>query len=347
MLYDRGRLAPLFVLSVGNPGSSFAIEIARKIGLPEKVIQRASDIVGQEYINMDKHLQDISRDKRYWENKSESIHKKEKEIDILEEEYQAQLKELSRLKKELNEKSKNDALQLLAEANGKIENTIRKIKESQAEKSTTREARKELEEFKNTLSNQEEQEEEQHIQKMMEKLRNRKRKKKKTSAPTSPILPKKEPFKEGSNVKIKGQTAKGKILRIIGKTAEVSFGMMKSIMSLENLEHCNGDGNISQNTKVSYMSSETISSMHTKRIHFQQELDIRGRRADEALQILVSFIDDAIEVGATKVKILHGTGTGALREVTRNYLKKIHEVKDYHDEHVQLGGAGITIVEFE
>lgn len=345
MLYDRHQMQPLFALSIGNPGSSFAIEIARKIGLPEEVIADATQIVGSDYINMDKYLQDIVRDKRYWEAKRNNIRIKEKRLEEISTKYETDLTDIEKQRKEIIRKAKEDAQKLLADTNAKIENTIRNIKEVQAEKEKTKQIRQELASFKQQIENQKH-EADDKIARKIQKLKEKEQNKKNKPKPNKEIQ-KQETITIGTNVRIKGQTSVGQILEIQGKNAVVAFGMIKSTMKLDTLEKISNNQIKKENQKHTYISSQTSDFMTEKKLNFKQEIDIRGMRADEALQAIIYFIDDAIQVGMSKVRILHGTGTGALRQITRDYLKTVNGVKHYHDEHVQFGGAGITVIDLE
>lgn len=345
MLYDRHMMRPLFQLEIGNPGSSFAIEIARKIGLPEIVIQEASELVGADYINMDKYLQDIARDKRYWENKRQNIRQKEKHLEEITEKYEKELNSLAAQKKELAKEAKSEAKRLMEQANAVIENTVRKIKEAQAEKEATKEARKELEEFKKKL--QEEGNDDDAINAKIKKLKEREQRKKQGNNAQTPTVQKEEPLKVGDNVRIKGQSSPGELIAIQGKSAVVAFGLIKSTVKLDQLER------ISKNqikrefgTKSTFISTSTSDDIRQRKLNFKREIDVRGMRGDEALQAVTYFIDDALIANVDQVRILHGTGTGILRQLIRDYLRTVHGVASYHDEHVQFGGAGITVVEF-
>ena len=344
MLYDRHLMRPLFRLSIGNPGSSFAIEIARKIGLPEEVIAEASEKVGADCINMDKYLQDIVRDKRYWETKRQNIRQREKRLEEVTARYEQDLEAVGKQRKEIIQEAKEEARRILREANARIENTIREIKEAQAEKERTKLARKELEDFKDTVDAAVEDDE--RIARKMEKLRERDRRKRRKAEP-EPRAAEVVAIGVGDAVRLKGQASAGVVMELQGKQAVVAFGMLKSTVKLEQLEKVS-KGQIKKETpKSTFISARTADDMHEKKIHFKQEIDIRGMRGDEALQAVTYFIDDAIQVGASKVRILHGTGTGALRQLVREYLRTVPGVRHFEDEHVQFGGAGITVVELE
>ena len=346
MLYDRHMMQPLFKLSIGNPGSSFAIEIARKIGLPEDVIADASEKVGSDYIDMDKYLQDIVRDKRYWENKRQNIRHQEKQLEEITQRYADNLQEIEKERKRILKEAKQKAEQLIAESNARIENTIRAIKEAEAEKEKTKMARQELHSFKKGLQKNDENDDaiSRKIAKIKAKEEKKNHSKKEADAETS----KTTTISVGDAVCLKGQTTVGEISAIQGNKATVIFGHIKSSVHIERLEKVSRNRlKREQAIKATFVSEDTTNSMREKSLHFHREIDIRGFRADEALQALVYFIDDAIQVGAEQVRILHGTGTGALRQTVREYLKGATGIRSFHDEHVQFGGAGITVVELE
>lgn len=357
MLYDRHLMQALFQLQIGNPGSSFAVEIARKIGLPEEVIAEASEIVGSEYINADKYLQDIVRDKRYWETKRQNIRKREKQMEETISKYEAEIQELEKSRKDILRKAKEDAERLLQESNARIENTIRTIKEAQAEKEKTRLARQELSEFKETIEDIEKADKEDKIARKMEKLREKQERKKDkknkdqsqntTAAP--PSVPKVQPIEIGTSVKLKGQSGIGEVLDINGKNATVMFGMIKTTVKIERLERSDISLSVAQKpiAKSTFVSSETQDRVYEKKLNFKQDIDVRGMRGDEAIQAVTYFIDYAILLGISRVRILHGTGTGILRTLIRKYLATVSGVAHYQDEHVQFGGAGITVVDLE
>ena len=345
MLYDRHLMQPLFKLAIGNPGSSFAIEIARKIGLPEDVIAEATEKVGMDYINMDKYLQDIVRDKRYWESKRQNIRQREKKLEDIIARYEKDLAEVNSQRKEIVREAKAEAARILSEANAKIENTIREIKEAQAEKERTKQARLELQSFKDSVSDA--QEEDDKLARKMAKLKERaERKKQKQKASAQPEF-NRDVIEVGDSVRLKGQTSVGTVLELQEKQATVAFGMIKSTVKLDRLEKVSKNQIKKEIQKSTFVSEQTSEQMHEKRLHFKQEIDVRGMRGDEALQTVTYFIDDAIQVGAQQVRILHGTGTGILRQLIREYLRSVPGVRSFHDEHVQFGGAGITVVELD
>ena len=351
MLYDRHEMRALFQLQIGNPGSSFAVEIARKIGLPEEVIADASEIVGSEYIQSDKYLQDIVRDKRYWETKRQNIRKREKQMEETIARYEREMAELEQSRKEILKKAREDAERLLQESNAKIENTIRTIRESQAEKERTRQTRQELEDFRRQVQEKEKAELEEKIARkiLREKQERKKNKKAKAqqAAAQQAVLPKPSPLTAGEYVKIKGQTTVGQILEINERNAIVMFGLMKTNVKTERLERTEAPKQSGTPAKTTFVSNETQEHMHEKRLNFKQDIDVRGMRGDEAIQAVTYFIDDAILVGVSRVRILHGTGNGILRTLIRQYLATVPGVAHFQDEHVQFGGAGITVVDLK
>lgn len=352
MLYDRHEMRALFQLQIGNPGSSFAVEIARKIGLPEDVIADASEIVGSEYIQSDKYLQDIVRDKRYWETKRQNIRRREKQMEETIARYERELEELDRSRKEILKKAKEDAGRLLEESNARIENTIRTIKEAQAEKERTREVRQNLADFRRQVEEADKAAMEEKIARKMDRLREKQerrkeRKERQGNEPSVQPVVKVKPIGAGDYVRIKGQTSVGQVMELNGKNAVVMFGLMKTNVKADRLERADAPKQTNTMAKTTFVSSETQDRMYEKKLNFKQDIDVRGMRGDEAVQAVTYFIDDAILVGVSRVRILHGTGSGILRTLIRQYLATVPGVADFKDEHVQFGGAGITVVDLK
>lgn len=352
MLYDRHEMRALFQLQIGNPGSSFAVEIARKIGLPEDVIADASEIVGSEYIQSDKYLQDIVRDKRYWETKRQNIRRREKQMEETIARYERELEELDRSRKEILKKAKEDAGRLLEESNARIENTIRTIKEAQAEKERTREVRQDLADFRRQVEEADKAAMEEKIARKMDRLREKQerrkeRKERQGNEPSVQPVVKVKPIGAGDYVRIKGQTSVGQVMELNGKNAVVMFGLMKTNVKADRLERADAPKQTNTMAKATFVSSETQDRMYEKKLNFKQDIDVRGMRGDEAVQAVTYFIDDAILVGVSRVRILHGTGSGILRTLIRQYLATVPGVADFKDEHVQFGGAGITVVDLK
>ena len=346
MLYDRQHLQPLFQLSIGNPGSSFAIEIARKIGLPEDLIAEAAEKVGAEHLDYDKHLQDIVRDKRYWENKRQQIRQKEKRLEETLAKYEEEMAGMDKQRKEITNKAKDEAKNLLNEANAKIENTIRQIKEADAEKVRTQAVRKELDDFKKKIGNELTPKSPKGDLENVPTLK-LKSKAAQKAITTSEREAEKSELKIGSNVRMKGQTATGTIIEMQDKQALVAFGNLKSTVKLNRLEPISNNQLKKEARKYESLGNTATDEVRQRKLTFQSEIDVRGMRGDEALQAVMYFIDDAVMVGVASVRILHGTGTGALRQMIRQYLGTTHGIRTYRDEHIQFGGAGVTVVEFE
>ena len=290
MLYDRGAMQPLFQLSIGQAGSSFAIEIARQTGLGEAIIAYATELVGEEHIDYDRQLQDIARDKRYWERKRQSIRQKEKELETRVAEYEERLANVKQEKKAILEEARQQAQELLSQSNAAIERTIREIKEAKADKEKTKAARGRVESLKL-----------------------------KVERPPGPLKGEKRP----------------KVMR--------DFSELKALRK----------GNTNPSSPVGPARPGTTGNIaHSRTMKFERTLDLRGYRADEALEQLIAYMDDALMVGAGEVTILHGTGTGALKQLTRDYLNDLNKQRrkrgkialDFGDGDVNHGGAGLTIV---
>ena len=286
MLYDRGAMRPLFQLSIGQAGSSFAIEIARQTGLSEEIIRYATDLVGEEHIDYDKQLQDIARDKRYWENKRQAIRQKEKALEARMAEYEERMAGVKKEKKEILEEARKEAERLLQQSNATIERTIREIKEAKADKEKTKAARQKVESLKIKVESQ----------------------------------------------KPKVESRKG-VMRDFSELRKLSKTMAKDPETKSNIS--------------------VRSTVRQRTLAFERTLDLRGYRADEALEKLIAYMDDALMVGAGEVTILHGTGTGALKQLTRDYLNDLNRQRrkrgqvalEFGDGDVNHGGAGLTVVQ--
>lgn len=290
MLYDRGALRPLFQLSIGQAGSSFAIEIAHQIGLGDDIIRVAKDLIGEEHIDYDKHLQDIARDKRYWENKRQAIRQKEKHLEERIAYYEGEISGLKSKKKEMITQAQEEAANILRQSNATIERTIREIKEAKADKEKTRKAREKVEAMKQKVEQ------------------------------VQPVSGRKAP---STQAKPKEDGSKSKVLHSLQDLKAISKQMPSA-------------------------SSQVVNTIRSRKLHFDRTLDLRGYRGDEALEQLIAYMDDAVMVDAGEVTILHGTGTGALKQITRDLLqnlKRHNRIRDFHEGDVNHGGAGLTIVE--
>ncbi len=349
MMYDSALMEPLFQLDIGKPGSSFAFEIARKIGLPESILQMATEKIGKDHINFDKHLRDIVRDKRYWETKREKIRKVEKSLDELAGKYETDLGQLEKQRKEILLKARQDAERILAEANKRIENTIFEIRENQADKEKTKQIRAKLTEFKlevQEITDVPDEFIDKKIQKLKEKESHRNEKRAVRKEPVlKEIVLEPEVWKIGDKVLMTGNQNVGEILELNEKNAVVAFGQLRTSVSRDRLQKITNN----EAKKVQRTYNQTLPNINKglseKRLNFKTEIDVRGQRGEEAVQTIQAFIDDAIMLDFSELRILHGKGNGILKEMIRNYLKSEPIVKSVRDEHVQFGGAGITVVE--
>lgn len=373
MLYDSAQLRPLFVLQIGNPGSSFAIEIARKIGLPADVINYAAQLVGKDYVMSDKYVQDIVRDKAVWETKRQNVHQREAQLENTIAQYEQKLQALQQERTEILADAKNQAQQLFDQANARIENTIRSIKQAQAEKEKTKTVRSELAAFKDEIQNNND--EQDSLARKIAKIQRRQQRKAegggnartRNAANEASVAAKlrassgrdnvssnaisatnQQPITEGCYVRIAGQSAIGRVESISGKNAKVLFGVMHTQIPLSKLKVSQPPKPNAENPlgpAATFISKETRDAMSEKRLHFKPQIDIRGMRVDEALTAVTYFIDEALQFQESPVRILHGTGTGALRQLVRTYLNTVPGIHNFHDEHPQFGGSGITVVE--
>ncbi len=354
MLFDTHRIQPLFKLQIGQPGSSFAFEIARKIGLPENILEDAKEKIGQEHIDFDKHLREIVRDKRYWEQKRNNIRINDKRLTETLDRYQKALQEVKKERREILEQAKTEAERMLAEANKKIENTIKAIKESQAEKEKTRSARKELDRFKQEKIDRKNKEES-RIDRKIEKLKERERRKNSQKHKDKIVKPEKTEIKDdgiirkGDFVKLQGQPVPGEVIAIKGKEAIVAFGNLTTTVKLVRLEKISNNAykkQVKTNDHTTPATSVAERIRNTK-LNFKPDIDIRGMRANDAIDRVMQHLDEAIITETSTVKILHGKGDGILRQMIREHLGTLPFVKSFRDEHVQYGGSGITIVELD
>ncbi len=338
MLYDRQAMKPLFRLSIGNPGSSFAIEIARKTGLPESIIAAAGEIVGSDYINLDKYLLDIARDRRYWENKRMQIRAKEKKIEDALQRYDADAETLRENRSRILAEARDEARKILEGSNAAIERAILDIRRSQAEREATLAARRRLEQEKADITAE-------GAEHPLLKSKSRRRKKAEPQA-TSESADDKRPLQPGDNVLLDGHGTVGVIRSVTGKKAEVVFGQLLTTVDIKRLSRTLRKASSGIAKAASFVSAATADDSRERQLNFKPEIDVRGMRVDEAIQAVTYFIDDAVQFNSQRVRILHGTGTGALRQYIRQYLATVPAVRHFADEDVRLGGAGITVVEF-
>ena len=354
MMFDVQNIRPLFKLEQGKPGSSFAIEIARKIGLPEDIIRAASEKAGSDHINLERQLREIARDRRYWSQKRDRIRQTDRKVEELETSYTEQLSRIKEERKAILQKAKQEAQQLISDANRQIENTIRTIKEAQAEKELTRLARRELDEFKSTVEQADAPAfASEQVEREMERLMRRKarREEGKAKAGEKGVVPVTQtpkvvkPIDVGAKVRIEGQQVPGVVQSIKGRKAQVAFGQILTMVDKSKLVVVS---NAEYKKSVAPVTPRTVLSVDisSRKLNFKDSVDVRGMRAVEALEVVQDLVDDALMVGVGGVTILHGKGTGALKEEIRRYLRSIPEVESAKDEHADRGGAGITVVRF-
>ena len=352
MAFDVKNIQPLFSLEMGKPGSSFAIEVARKIGLPEEIVRKAMDKAGEDHINLEKQLREIARDKRYWAEKRDRIRVTDRKVEQLEQTYSDRLQSIKDERKEILDKARKEAEELIAEANRQIENTIRTIRESQAEKELTRLARKELESFAGGVDDARSAKDD-RIEREMERLaRRRERREQRAENRERGIEqpkvaePKPQVIEVGTKVKMEGQTVPGVVESIKGKRAQVTFGNMRIMVELARLRAVSG-AEYREATRPTTARTVVSVDIRERKLNFRDTIDVRGMRAVEALEAVEDLVDDALMVGVSSVTILHGKGTGALKEEIRRYLRTVKDVATIADDHADRGGAGITLVTFK
>ncbi len=353
MSFDVQNIRPLFKLEMGKPGSSFAVEIARKIGLPEDIIHAASEKAGCEHVNLEKQLREIARDKRYWEQKRERIKHTDRKVEMLEQNYSDQLAKIREERQQIIAKAKAEAKSMIAEANKQIESTIKTIRESQAEREITRLARKEFEEFKEAVDSSDiDREREASVLREMEKLERRKqrRNERKTRQEREEVVitPAPEIPKEvtvGAKVRIEGQETLGEVQSIKGKKAQVAFGQILTTVSIDSLKVIS-NSEYKKAIRPTTPRTRISVDISSRKLNFKDNIDVRGMRAADALEAVQNFIDDALMMGVSSVAILHGKGTGALKDEIRRYLNTLPDVGRAVDAHADRGGSGITVVEF-
>ena len=354
MMFDVQNIRPLFKLEMGKPGSSFAVEIARKIGLPEEIIRRASEKAGSDHINIEKQLREIARDKHYWEQKRDRIRLTDRKVEELEQTYAEQLTKIRAERQEILKRAKEEAQQLIADANRQIENTIRTIREAQAEKELTRLARRELDDFRDTVEKEDAAGRDASVAREIERIERRRQRRAERRAQQGekgPEKPAAEPEKPrevevGSKVRMAGQAMVGVVQSVKGKRAQVAFGQILTTVDKSSLTVVSNN-EYREATRPTTARTVVSVDISSRKLNFKDHIDVRGMRAAEALEAVQDLVDDALMVGVGSVTILHGKGTGALKEEIRRYLRTVPEVVSAVDEHADRGGAGITIVTFD
>ena len=350
--YPDGRIEEM-------PSGIRAFEIAQKIGLPDSVLDKAKEQVGPDYIKFDKHLREMARDKRYWENKRKKIRKSEKELEELLDQYNELIKRFEKQKKQQLKDTQKEADQLLGQINKQIENTIQKIRRTQADKEKTKEARIEIQDYTEQTRRSLKKDESKLSDEIGELKKQQQAVKKRIAAnPDQQIESKKTHQQDpddqvydlvpGLKIKLKDRETVGEILKVNKNSVLISIGQMMTtvphdqIQTISEKEFDRSGGNIGGKRR-----SNSYQEIETRRMYFSPNVDIRGVRADEAIQKVQELIDEAIMLGESHLRILHGKGNGILREVLRQYLSGIDIVKSYKDEDVRFGGTGITLIELE
>jgi DNA mismatch repair protein MutS2 len=348
MMFDMNKLEPTYQLSMGKPGSSFAFEIARKIGLSEHILKDAEEKIGKDHVDFDKNLRKILRDKKYWEDKRQSVRINEKRLSEILSRYEEELKKVEETKKQIVKEAKLEAQGIVDSANKKIENAIKEIKEAQAEKEKTKKIRESLSDFGSELQGEEKNDK---YNKKIEKIKERKQKLSKRrpdlaqTNKDSNIKEKAESIEVGDYVQMKGQDTFGEVLEANGKSLMVAFGNL--ITTIDRNKLIKSSKNKAKQASRNTSGAANSINVSKRKLSFKPNLDIRGKRAEEAMRMVGEFIDEAVMVGTTDLRILHGKGNGILREVIRDYLSTVDVVGKYQDEQVDMGGSGITVVKLQ
>ena len=349
MLFDTDNMKPLFQLELHKPGSSFTIEIAKQIGLPNEILHIASDIVGQDHIDFDKHLKELENDRRVIVQLRAQLQQKEEKLNATLDKYNKALSDTITERNEIIAKANETAQNIISTANKKIENTILEIRKNQADKEKTREIRNEFETYKKDQENKTQMHED-AVKNKMEKIKQRQERRKNKEIPENIILDKEKikdkpidsNFRVGDKVRLKGQPHIGEILEIKHNLYEIAFGSLKTTLNKERIEK------LSEKELFNFAKDEVrkagVIHMEKDLNAFSFQLDVRGMRGQEALDEVRDYIDRAIVASASQVRILHGKGNGILRQLIRQYLDKIKEVKSIEDERVDIGGVGISVV---
>lgn len=358
MLFDAVAIRPMFQLEQGLPGNSFAFELARNIGLPETIVKDAETRAGSEFVNIERNLRKIARNRKVLDEKLARIKTTDKTLESLTDRYQKELEDIRELKKSIVNEAKKEAQEILDSANRQVENTIRNIKEAQAEREKTKTARKELENFRERLKDEEQTEMDRKIALKMKQITERKEREKARkekrgeavaakAADAAAVKEDNRPLAVGDKVRVKGSEMVGEVTRITTKTVSVSIGSIVSKMSAANLERISNQEYRQKTRPTKSVVSVDTAAISQRRLNFHPSIDIRGQRLTDALDIVTHFIDDALMFGMGQVKILHGKGNGVLREEIRRYLRTVNGVKSFRDEALDMGGAGITVVELD
>ena len=369
MMFDVKNIAPMFKLEMGLPGNSFAFELARKMGMPEEVIKDAEARAGEEFVDIERNLRKIARNRKALDEKLERIRHTDKTLENITEKYQKELQQIRQTKKEILDQAKKEAEEIIKSANRQVENTIRTIKESQAEKETTQEARKELSGFMSLLAAKKEQQQkdkEDYIERKIKQLDARKERQKQRKAQKADEREaelareqaaeqlrqdafRNAPLKVGEKVRVKENGMVGEVVKVSAKAVVVVIGNISSKMPLDKVERITSNEYKSavKETSRTVSAVKVDSSISERKLQFKTEIDLRGARLNDALEQVTRYVDDAIMLGISSVRIIHGKGTGVLRDEIQKLLRTMPGVASAKDEHIQFGGSGVTIVTFE
>lgn len=370
MQFDAKNIAPLFKLEMGLPGNSFAFELARKMGLPEEIIKDAENRAGEEFVGIERNLRKIARNKRVLDEKIQKIRNTDKTLESITDKYQKELEDIRKKRQEIIDEAKREAEDIVKGANRQVEHTIRTIKEKQAEKSQTRKARADLQDFVNALAAKKEQDQQDRDSYLEDKLRKvnerqqrqlaRKNKRATTEdqqrmneeAEKSRMISsfRSGPLQVGEKVRIKANGMVGEVSIVSDKAVTVIIGNIKSKMPLDKVERITSNeykSAVKAAPKPVTQTTSMDSSISERKLNFKMELDVRGQRVNEALDNVMHYIDDAIMLNVSSVRIIHGKGTGALRDEIQRFLRATPGVVSAKDESVQLGGSGVTVVTFD
>ena len=369
MMFDVKNIAPMFKLEMGLPGNSFAFELARKMGLPEQIIKDAENRAGEEFVGIERNLRKIARNRKALDEKLERIKHTDKTLENITDKYQKELQQIKQMKNEIIAAAKKEAEDIIKGANKQVENTIKTIKESQAEKATTQVARKELQGFMSLLAakkEQEQKEKEDYIERKIKQLDARKERQKQRKAQKADDKAAQElreqlaeqqrleafrsaPLKVGEKVRVKENGMVGEVQKVSPKAVVVAIGNISSKMPLDKVERITSN-EFKSAVKDNARPVSTIkvdSAISERKLNFSTEIDVRGERLNDAVEKVTRYVDDAVMLGVSSVRIIHGKGTGVLRDELQKLIRTIPGVAGVRDEHIQFGGTGVTIVTFE
>ena len=345
MLYDSSRIEPMFKLEIGLPGNSFAFELARKMKLPEPIVKDAENRAGDEFVGMERNLRKIARNRRALDEKLQKVKHSDKALTELTERYEKELEDIRRLRESILADARREAEEIVRGAGSRVERTIREIREAQAEKEQTRAARQELQNFLGGLEQKklgEQKKREEYIDRKLSQLQKRKKKKEEAAQKEQ----KQEPLKVGEKVRIKDNGLVGEVSKISSRSVTLIIGNVTSTMSPDKVERISSN-EFREATRRTFGTpvQKVDSSITERKLNFSPELDIRGERLSDALNTVMHYIDDAIMLNVGMVRIIHGKGTGVLREEIQKYLRSIPGL-NVSDEDIRNGGTGVTIVKF-